>query len=183
MEPELQALVDRVEIQDVLARYARGIDRLDRELIRGCYHDDAVDHHGTFEGTADEFVDWVLDDLRRYSCTMHFLGQTLIERPDEQQPIAIVETYALAFSAIDGGAQRDNWITGFRYLDRFERRTGVDGALGPWRIAERTILGEWLRIDPLDNHRRFGADVPTGRRDGTDEVFRWLRDVRTERSA
>ncbi|GAB3176747.1 nuclear transport factor 2 family protein [Streptomyces incanus] len=33
----LQRLVDRKEIQDALARYARGVDRGDWELVRSAY--------------------------------------------------------------------------------------------------------------------------------------------------
>ena len=34
---------DREAITDCLYRYTRGIDRLDRDLVRSAYHDDAVD--------------------------------------------------------------------------------------------------------------------------------------------
>ena len=34
MDSRLQELCDRAEILDCLQRYARGIDRLDRELVR-----------------------------------------------------------------------------------------------------------------------------------------------------
>jgi hypothetical protein len=33
-------------------RYSRAIDRLDRELLLSVYHEDAVDDHGVFVGTA-----------------------------------------------------------------------------------------------------------------------------------
>ncbi|WAC92201.1 nuclear transport factor 2 family protein [Mycobacterium sp. Aquia_213] len=35
----------RAEIFDCVQRYARGIDRRDRELLRSAYHDDAVAAH------------------------------------------------------------------------------------------------------------------------------------------
>ena len=37
----LQHLADRVEIQDCLLRYARGVDRGDWGLVRSTYHPDA----------------------------------------------------------------------------------------------------------------------------------------------
>lgn len=43
----------------VIARYCRGIDRLDMALVRSAYHPDGVDHHTGFDGGRDEFIDWV----------------------------------------------------------------------------------------------------------------------------
>ena len=45
MDFRLQELCDGAEILDCLQRYARGIDRLDRELLRSAYHDGAIDDH------------------------------------------------------------------------------------------------------------------------------------------
>ena len=72
-------LVDRQAIADVVLRYCRGIDRLDLELVRDCYHADATDEHGTFTGTRDEYVDWVAGVLTRFTGTMHVVANQLIE--------------------------------------------------------------------------------------------------------
>ncbi|MBT5754390.1 MAG: SnoaL-like domain-containing protein [Acidimicrobiaceae bacterium] len=45
-EARLRALIDKDEIRDVLMRYGRGVDRLDEELLRSCYHPDSHDDHG-----------------------------------------------------------------------------------------------------------------------------------------
>ena len=74
-----EALWAEAQIRKVLLRYARGIDRLDLELVRACYHPDATDSHGSFHGTVDEFVTWVDRVLRRYDATMHLLGNPLVE--------------------------------------------------------------------------------------------------------
>ena len=84
-------LADR-EIRQVLARYCRGIDRLDLGLVRSCYHDDAVDEHGSFTGDPDEYVAWVGKLLARYAMTMHVLATTSIERTGD---VALVESYGL----------------------------------------------------------------------------------------
>ena len=57
---EICELWDREAIRDCLHRYARGVDRFDRELILSAFHPDALDEHGKFVGTPDEFVDWAL---------------------------------------------------------------------------------------------------------------------------
>ena len=38
---KLEELSDRAEIHDVLMRYSRGLDRLDMDLVREAFHDDA----------------------------------------------------------------------------------------------------------------------------------------------
>jgi hypothetical protein len=60
LERAVVALQDRQAIQDVLMTYSRGIDRLDRELLLSVYHDDAIDDHGVFVGSPEEFADWAI---------------------------------------------------------------------------------------------------------------------------
>lgn len=164
---QLERLASDMEIRNVLARYAHGVDRCDSAVVRSCYHDGAVDHHGIYEGDADAFSTWVVDEVSQYAMTMHVMAQSLIEYQQGSTDVAHVETYALAFHRNSDGPQRLNWITGFRYVDRFERRD-VAGNGPEWRIAERTVAGDWISVDPTDNHRRFPDGLVTGRRDGTD---------------
>ncbi|WP_372510317.1 nuclear transport factor 2 family protein [Mycolicibacterium pyrenivorans] len=55
---KLRTLTDRAEISDCMQRYARGMDRQDRALLRSAYHDGAVDDHVGFVGPVDDFIDW-----------------------------------------------------------------------------------------------------------------------------
>ena len=75
----MQELLDEREIRDVILRYCRGIDRMEVELVRSCYHPDATDEHGSFSGGVDEFLAWVWPLLQRYTMTMHFVGNLLVE--------------------------------------------------------------------------------------------------------
>ena len=49
-------LEDREEIRECMMRYARGMDRRDREVLRSAYHDGAVDDHVGFIGEVDDFI-------------------------------------------------------------------------------------------------------------------------------
>src|SRR4051794_32952980 len=111
---ELAWLVDERAIRTVLLRYCRGIDRMDRELVRSCYHDDAVDDHGTFRGTADEFVEWCFRLLGRYESTMHLVANMLIEPAHGDTDTASAETYGIAFHRSAPPAPRRNLVIGFR---------------------------------------------------------------------
>ena len=59
-------LLDERAICKVVLRYCRGVDRMDRELVRSCFHDDAEDQHGNFRGNVDELLDWMWKILARY---------------------------------------------------------------------------------------------------------------------
>ena len=170
-EPAVQALVDRSAIEDVILRYCRGIDRMDRACVRACYHPDATDDHGSFKGGVEGFLDWVFRLLDKYTNTMHFVGNVLIEIEGD---VAAAETYGIAFHRSEDPAPHLNLITGFRYLDRFERREGQ------WRIAARTAVTEWARVD--DPAGRF--DVPDsllmGERGRGDALYALLAELGVE---
>ena len=162
-DPELQHLLDKQAIHEVVLRYCRGIDRMDRELVRDCYWPDATDEHGSFSGTRDEYVAWVFDRmLPRYVMTMHFVGNVLVEVDDDR---AKSEAYGIAMHRTGSDKPAHNLRTGFRYVDDFARRDGQ------WRIARRVCTLEWtLHTDPSrwweapGTHRR-------GARDRTDPVY------------
>ncbi|MEM8705935.1 MAG: nuclear transport factor 2 family protein [Actinomycetota bacterium] len=168
MDIRLAALVDRAEIIDVVHRYARGVDRRDWELVRSCYHPDATDHHGGFSGSVDEYLAWVEDLTGRYSATQHLVAGVLVDLAGD---IAAAETNGVAIHRSDDPAPHLNLVTGFRYLDRFERRDGR------WAIAERTAIGEWAipvaaeRWWDMPDHHPRGADAPD------DPVYALLRSL------
>jgi hypothetical protein len=168
-DPEIQALLDERAIRDVVLRYCRGIDRMDRDLVRSCYHADAVDSHGSFTGTVDEFLDWVWRVLGRYTSTMHLVGNLLVERNGDGH--ARVETYGIAFHRTDGGDAAGNLVTGFRFVDDFAHRS-VDGGPASWRIASRVAITDWVRVDRPDDQWPIPPGMLTGRRDHDDPVYR-----------
>lgn len=166
MDPRLQALLDKQEIEEVVLRYCRGIDRRDFDLVRSCYHSGAQDHHGSFEGTVDEFVTWVDGLTSRYRWTTHLVGNVLIDLADDG--VAACETYGVSLHRSDDPRPFMSVATGFRYVDRFERRDGA------WRIADRTAIGEWTIPIPQDAWWEIPEDHLSSRRDGTDVIQRLL---------
>jgi hypothetical protein len=159
----LETLLDKQTIYEVLLRYCRGIDRVDMELVRSCYHPGAIDHHTGFEGDRDEFVLWVEPALRRFAGTMHMVGNHLV---DIDGDVGHSETYCTAFHVADPAAPESVGVTtGLRYVDRFERWDGE------WRIVERFALREWVRLEP--NQRQADpAEGPTGVRGRADRAYR-----------
>jgi hypothetical protein len=158
-------LVAEAEIRAVVMRYCRAIDRLDMDLLRSCYHPDAVDEHGTFTGTVDEYVAWVDRVLRRYDSTMHVVANHLAEL--DSPTSARAETYGFAFHHTDDGDERRNLTMAFRFVDRFELRSGR------WAIARRVAVTEWVRRTDPASWWPSPEGVRVGRRDREDAVY-WV---------
>jgi hypothetical protein len=133
----LGELFDRQDILDALTRFARGMDRFDRDAFLSAFHDDAEIAAGPFVGQPAALYDWARDlHDHGQSATQHVL---LNHSCDLDGDTAHTETYYL-FAA----RNRDdsNWIAGGRYIDRFERRNGA------WRVASRSTVIEYSGLLP-----------------------------------
>ena len=173
MTDALQRLIDKDEIRDLMARYARGVDRADWDAVRATYHDDAYDDHGDYKGGIDGFIEFARSRTGGATQVMHFLGECLIEFASAD--VAVVETYFFTAHTLGPEAQRQYGAGGGggpvqlshygRYVDRVERRGGV------WRIAHRIVVFEATRL-------ALGAVPPLKpewagqRRDRDDPIFR-----------
>ena len=178
MTDTIQRLADRCAIQDVLLRYARGVDRRDWELVRAAFHKDGTDHHGEFKGVRDDFITWVSERHAQVAMSTHFLGNCLIEFASNE--LAVVETNFIAMLTLgaeathhrqmlvdgDGQGQADSLdvdVLG-RYVDRFEKRAG------DWRIAQRSVVFDSTRSRPVKD-TSINPIWLLGRRDGSDPTF------------
>lgn len=162
---QMATLLSKAEIEDCLKRYARGVDRKDWDMVRACFHDDALDHHGEFHGTGDEFIDWVRERHAEVPFSMHYLLNCLVEFRSDNT--ANVETYFWAIQRRESkSGGMDHEVFG-RYIDVFERRNGV------WRIGGRRVAYDSTRTQSSTNHLRKLVGV-IGRRDSNDPVFQSL---------
>ena len=135
---KLRALLDRSEIFDCIQRYARGMDRLDRELVRSAYHDDAIDDHVAFVGPVDDFIDWAFAYHASQVRHQHYVTNHTVELDGDT---AHAETYYL-FVGRYADRQTPLTLAGGRYVDRLERRDGL------WAIAKRVCTAEWRSVAP-----------------------------------
>jgi ketosteroid isomerase-like protein len=160
----LQQLLDKQEIHEVIMRYCRGIDRLDREMIRSVYHDDAIDEHGLWKGGPDEFVAYVVPVLEKETATTHLICNELVEVEGD---VAYAESYFLAVHRRPHkeGGQMHYQFCG-RYIDRFERRKGV------WKIAHRSVVHSWSRKEHLMEQFPGADQAPQGIRSKEDLIYK-----------
>jgi ketosteroid isomerase-like protein len=153
-DEQVQELLDKQAINDVLVRYCRGVDRLDGDLILSCYHPDAVDDHGRYRGTPQGLVDWLKSSAPNIQFMEHKLSNVFI---DLQGDVAFVECYS-AMHLQKG----ELFAEGLgRFIDRFERRDGE------WKIAHRRVTLEYATPE-----LGYDADdFAPSRRDRTDPSY------------
>ena len=136
----MSKVVAREEIRDVLATYARGVDRADAGLLKSCYHSDATEEHGgVFAGSAMDYIDSAMPRLRNFGTMQHLLGSSHIELSGD---VAWVETYVWTFLRVTTADGAMDTFTGGRLFDRFEFRNGA------WKIAHRRTVFDWNRDTP-----------------------------------
>lgn len=140
-DARLARAADEIELRGIAMRYARAIDRRDRELLLSCYHPDATDEHGTlFSGDARAYADWQPEVMRPFEVTAHYIMNTSYRVAGER---AQGEIYFVAFHRTLPPAPREI-VVGGRYLDDYERRAGE------WRIARRMLVWDFSREQPVD---------------------------------
>jgi hypothetical protein len=158
--PEIQELLDKQQIRDLMSRYARAVDRNEWGAVKSCFTDDATDHHGVVVGSIDDLVEVASARLDKTWAGMHCLCQHYIEIDGDN---ARGETYALTsrrrFSASGDG--EEDTFSGLRYLDRYRRVSGE------WKIAERVTALEWCTTIPARNWLPVEKFI-TGKKDKSD---------------
>lgn len=146
MPKTIEDLLAEAEIRDVHLRYCRANDRRDEELMRSCFHPDAViELHEELD--VEAFLALGRAILGQYTVTWHNTGNQLVE---VRGAAAWAEHYTISshrIAADDKGPERD-WIAYGRYIDRMERR-GRQGQGGEWRIARRKMVVDYTRLDPV----------------------------------
>ena len=172
-EERLYRLLDERDIQDVLQRYCRGVDRCDAEIIASCYHDDAIDDHGNWTVRGPEAPTAIIERVKPgKDAAMHFLGNIQIEVDGD---VAFTECYLLAFRSSEKDGRSYTRTRAVRFVDRFERRAGE------WRISERVVVDDWNRIDEVVEKMGDTDRFRYGSKDKTDPVYA-IRKGRVARS-
>jgi len=167
-----------VEIQDVVNRWARAVDRRDFAALADLYHPDASNNQAEFVGGVDALIIRMEKRHVDIPYTQHLLGTPLVEfaGPDS----ALSETSAFCTQRVRkgmpiavGGVVPDfvgktdvDVLTEGRYIDRFERRDGR------WRIAARTTTFAWIQLlEVPDGAFQVPEGFITGTRDRNDPLY------------
>ena len=175
MNQKLEIAADKIEIADIVYKYCRAIDRMDRELLESVFHDDSIHHHGEYEGPSSDFCNFAFDILAEMEFTQHHIGNILIEVAGDT---AWSESYWTAYHRIAKGKESDmgflaehdvnideDVFVGGRYIDKFERRDGE------WKISKRQGVHDWFRFEPANEKGQLTASGPTPSRSRQDPAY------------
>jgi 3-phenylpropionate/cinnamic acid dioxygenase small subunit len=134
----MSELEDRLAIQDVMTRYAAGVDDRDFEQYRGCFADDVeiVGFGGDPVIGADRWTEDVKGKLAVFGQTQHMLGPQLVSIEGDMAS-ARTDVQALHYMADDPETTLILWATYFTDLKR--EATG-------WKIARHELVRRGTRI-------------------------------------
>lgn len=170
LRSQVEDLIAREEIRNVLYSYCRAVDRGDRELLISLFHEDAVDHHGNYVGPIEGLWDSIERafeaglpplDQGKVVAMVHSLSNIIIERRGD---VAHVESYLTGIN-ICRTHEGDEYyaVMNARYSDRFEKRNG------PWKIAGRRVIKDFRDVRPVTSNPQEKYDQ--GRRDREDAGY------------
>jgi 3-phenylpropionate/cinnamic acid dioxygenase small subunit len=141
-----QQLSDRLEIHDLLVRYAKAIDDRDFELLDTCFLPDAdVDYtsSGGIQGKYREVRAWLEKALAPFTAMMHLIGNSTIELQGDRARGRTYVYNPMGLPKQDGSLHF--FSVGAHYVDELVRtREG-------WRIAKR-----------VEETRFFEGSLPEG---------------------
>jgi hypothetical protein len=152
LETLVADLTDRQEIQMLMNRLARAVDRCDVDLIKACYWKDGYEAHHMFNGTPYDFADYIADVLSKIPNCRHEIGYPMIEF-DGNRAFAETKYDTISRVPLDDGRFVDFTNEG-RYLDILEKRDGV------WKVFHRHLVYDATRTQVIDRILMAGDRPP-----------------------
>lgn len=123
MSMTIDQVIAREEIQGVLLRYLRAMDRVDDELGFSIFHDDGTGDYGPtiFSGTGHDLIVWLNEYNRTLVTSHHQMSNVTIEVNGDR---AASETYVEATLVREQGDGHIVRHVNGRYIDKLSRRDG-----------------------------------------------------------
>jgi len=132
---DLRAITDRIEITDLLTRYARAVDRRDWDLYRTVFTPGArIDYTsaGGIEAGVHEMCDWLKSALSMFESTQHMVSNVDISIGGDTAEVEAM--FHNPMKLPDGNV----WLTGGWYHHRLVRTAG--GWLSESLIEESSYM-------------------------------------------
>jgi hypothetical protein len=164
----LQGVADRIAIEQVLARYCRGIDRCDAEELKQVFAARSTIDFGDGAKPRDETIEGLMAGLGAMRLTHHNIGNVICEIAGES---AKAETYCVAYHWLPGDPEIE-LVVGGRYMDRLSK---IDGR---WWITERRYIMDWNRQTPStmqDSGGLYDTLLRRGARKPDDESYEFWK--------
>lgn len=166
----LQMLLDKQEITELVQTYCRSCDRRDVEAIRGLYHPDSIDDHGSYyKGGGMGYVDALPSLWAPMETLQHHITMINIRLDGDY---AESEAYGLCFHQMRTDDGMEDIVVGTRFLDKMTRRNGV------WKFSHRTHVLDWTILAKPSQLWVKGAMFEKslrGAKDETDPSYSFFR--------
>jgi ketosteroid isomerase-like protein len=136
----LQALADRIAVEDLLTRYATAVDRRDWDRYRSVFTDDAeIDYTsaGGIAGTLDEIVEFLTTTMDMFEMTQHLISN--IDLAVDGDSATVTAMFNNPMRLPDG----ETWFTGGWYHHDLVRTS--DG----WRSRHLREESAWFDRAPF----------------------------------
>lgn len=131
----LQQISDRLEIQDLLVRYAGAIDRREFDLLEDVFTPDAHVDYGAYGGPAGPYPEirkWLEAGLAAFPAFQHLVGNAELTITADRATGRIMCFNPMVLPLDDAFGQPVIGLNGLWYIDSYVRTTAG------WRIARRS---------------------------------------------
>ena len=132
-----QYLADRIALQDVMLKYAAGVDERDFDLYASCFMDDVeiLDFGESTINGRDNWVTFVKEALNAYGPTQHMLGPQFATT-DGDEAHCRTDVQALHYLKEPEGEILTLWAT---------YETDMKRVNGGWKISRHRLVSRGIR--------------------------------------
>ena len=141
MTPELRAVHDRLEIHELLARYARAVDDRDWDLYRSVFTDDAhIDYTsaGGIAGGRDEVADFLAEAFAGVRWAQHYVTNVEVDLDGDR-----AEVRAMFYNPMHLPGMSEPSFCGGRYRHQMVRTEQG------WRSRHLVEENRWFLNSPF----------------------------------
>jgi hypothetical protein len=171
----IEILLNKQAITEVLYRYCRAMDRIDREATLAIWHPDGTCNYSSTPGVPDMlFRDYLTGSTKSrqgFDNHSHQITNILIELAGDRAVSEAYFTASLQTEPTDGLVTEHLWRG--RYLDRWSKRDG------DWAIDHRQVVFDSYTPYDFPAERAKGAPTTLSRRDGGDPSYAHFKDFRS----
>ena len=166
---QMQELLDKQAITELIYTYPRGLDRLDRDILLSIGHPDAKMKFGnTVFPSWSAYVDWLIKAHNDMVGNNHRITNILIKVDGDKAVSECTGTATLLVPKEgDASLYEERWMHS-RYLDTWSRRDGK------WALDDRKTVIDYRRISYVptaDVKKNYQIGGRTGRDDASYKLF------------
>jgi len=176
----IQQVWDRQEIEQLMYRHARSLDRMDAELMKSTYWPEAIEEHQDpiypdlfhWNDNAWKFVPDAMKGFQNLKVTQHRISNVLIELDGDK---ATAETYVWAYHVhTDEDGVDQEGILGGRHFFDLEKRGDE------WRIMRRVTVFDWNQNQKASAvwSDDFNPKYHQKRGDMKDESYKYIKGIK-----